>query len=619
MERRLAAILVADVVGYSRLVRTDEEGTLATVKTLLADIIHPEVGRHKGRIVKLMGDGLLAEFASVVDAVRAATRIQEALTKRAAGLPEGQRVEFRIGINLGDVVIDGDDIHGDGVNVAARLEALAERGGICVSGAVYDQVRDKLDLPFSDMGEQVVKNIDRPLRVWQWVVGSDPNTIASSVSSMRRALPERPSIAVLPFDNMSGDPEQEYFSDGISEDIITDLSKVSGLYVASRYSAFVFKNAKVKIQQIATDLAVRFVLEGSVRKAGNSVRITAQLIDGSTGDHVWAERYDRELTNIFEVQDDIASSIVGALKVRILPSEERAIEKRQTINIDAYEYFLRGRQLLREMTRDRIELAEHMFREAIDQDAEYALAYAGLADCASVLVTHYDKDASVLEGAVRNSRKALELDPNSAEVHASRGRVLTLRGDHKLAADEFQIAIQIDPDLYEAHYYWGQEAMETGKLDEAATHMRRALEIGGNDLQSAMMTLSLVRGAGSESDIWNAAHRAFEIAERRLELNPADQGAHYVGANALIGMGDTGRANEWARMAAAIETTESRTNYNLACMFSLLGDTDNAIAHLERSIKEGVSDSKLEWMKQDPDLKSTRQDPRVRELLRSRD
>jgi len=617
LERKLAAILAADVVGFSRLIGDNEEATIATLNSH-RQVIDRQIENRRGRVFGTAGDSVIAEFSSPVEALRCAVEMQQGIEERNNELPENHRMRFRVGVNLGDVMIVGDDLLGDGVNIAARLEGIAKPGGICISGTMFDQVEGKLDLAMSDLGTRQVKNIAKPLRVYSVSV-DEPRVVAAAHSGEAPPLPDKPSIAVLPFDNMSGDPEQEYFSDGISEDIITDLSKVSGLYVASRYSAFVFKNAKVKIQQIATDLAVRFVLEGSVRKAGNSVRITAQLIDGSTGDHVWAERYDRELTNIFEVQDDIASSIVGALKVRILPSEERAIEKRQTINIDAYEYFLRGRQLLREMTRDRIELAEHMFREAIDQDAEYALAYAGLADCASVLVTHYDKDASVLEGAVRNSRKALELDPNSAEVHASRGRVLTLRGDHKLAADEFQIAIQIDPDLYEAHYYWGQEAMETGKLDEAATHMRRALEIGGNDLQSAMMTLSLVRGAGSESDIWNAAHRAFEIAERRLELNPADQGAHYVGANALIGMGDTGRANEWARMAAAIETTESRTNYNLACMFSLLGDTDNAIAHLERSIKEGVSDSKLEWMKQDPDLKSARQDPRVRELLRSRD
>jgi adenylate cyclase len=275
MERRLAAIMAADVVGYSRLIRSDEDGTLAALKSLRSDLIGPKLAEYHGRVVKLMGDGLLAEFASVVEAVRAAAEIQQAMAERNAALPEDKRIEFRIGINLGDVVIDGDDIHGDGVNVAARLEGLAEPGGVCVSAAVHDQVRDRMELRFEDLGKQQVKNIDRPVRVWRWIrdkVASD-----AEVNQMKRPLPERPSIVVLPFNNMSRDPDQEYFSDGITEDIITDLSKASGLFVIARNSAFVYKGKTFSVPQVCRELGVKFALEGSIRKAGNRVRVTAQL------------------------------------------------------------------------------------------------------------------------------------------------------------------------------------------------------------------------------------------------------------------------------------------------------------------------------------------------------
>ncbi len=272
MERRLAAILAADAVGYSRLIRADEEGTLDRLKALRNEIIDPKIAEHNGRIVKLMGDGMLAEFASVVDAVRAAIEAQRSITEHNAGLPEEKRIEFRVGINLGDVVIDGDDIHGDGVNVAARLEGLAEPGGICISDKVYEELRDRIDLPFEDLGEQEVKNIDRPVRVWRWAADTSTAAPSSDKDSEPRPFPDRPSIAGLPFDNMSDDPEQEYFADGITEDLITDLLKISGLFVIARNSSFSYKGQQVKVHQVTEGLGVRYVLEGSVRRAGEQVR-----------------------------------------------------------------------------------------------------------------------------------------------------------------------------------------------------------------------------------------------------------------------------------------------------------------------------------------------------------
>ena len=354
MERRLAAVLIADVVGYSRLIRADEEGTIAALKALRADLVEPAIAQHHGRIVKLMGDGMLAEFASVVDAVRAAAEMQRAVAARNAGLAADERIEFRVGINLGDVVIDGDDIHGDGVNIAARLEALAEPGGICISDSVYEQVRDRVETPFEDAGEHVVKNIDRPVRVFRVGLGAaDPAPPPVAAVARGGETPDGPSIVVLPFDNMSRDPDQEYFSDGITEDIITDLSKVPGLFVIARNSAFVYKGKSFNVSDVCRELGVKFALEGSIRKAGNRVRVSAQLIDGAHGGHVWAERYDRDLTDIFEVQDEVTQRTVGALKITLTDAEKAVLEGSGTKNVEAHDCFIRGRALVFGTKKDR--------------------------------------------------------------------------------------------------------------------------------------------------------------------------------------------------------------------------------------------------------------------------
>ena len=327
-ERRLAAILSADVVGYSRLMGADESGTLARLKTHRGEIIDPKIAEHHGRIAKLMGDGVLVEFASVVDAVQCATDIQRAMADRNADVAEERRIELRIGINVGDIIVDGDDIYGDGVNVAARLEGLAEPGGVCISRSTRDQVRDKLDLALKDMGEVEVKNIARPVRVFRIHIaeqGLAPPPDSPRTSAGRARTSDQQSIAVLPFENMSGDPEQEYFADGIAEDIITALSKVSGMFVIARNSSFTYKGQAVPVQKVSNALGVRHILEGSVRKAGNRVRITAQLVDGTSGGHLWAERYDRDLKDIFAVQDDVNQQIVSALEVELKAGEDKRL------------------------------------------------------------------------------------------------------------------------------------------------------------------------------------------------------------------------------------------------------------------------------------------------------
>src|SRR6267143_3083874 len=351
MERRLSAILAADVVGYSRLMGDNEAGTLEALKTVRSDFVDGRITQHQGRIVKLTGDGMLVEFPSVVNAVRCAAEIQRAMRDRNVDLPQDLRIELRIGVNLGDVIVEGDDIFGDGVNVAARLESIAEPGGITVSNSVRDHVGNRLDLVFEDMGEQSLKNIARPIRVYSV---SLETAATQSPAAMKE---ERPSIAVLPFNNMSGDAEQEYFSDGITEDIITDLSNISGLFVVARHTAFTYKNKPVKVQQVGQELGVAFILEGSVRKAGSRVRVTGQLISSKDGGHVWAGRFDRDLTDIFAIQDEITRAIVDQLKVKLLPQEKKSIKQTRTDNVEAYTFYLRGRQFMERRSKVYYQLA----------------------------------------------------------------------------------------------------------------------------------------------------------------------------------------------------------------------------------------------------------------------
>ena len=342
MERRLAAILAADVVGYSRLMGANESGTLAALESLRNDFINPKISQHQGRIVKLTGDGMLVEFPSVVNAVACATELQRSLRHRNADASQDHRIEFRIGVNVGDVIAQGEDIFGDGVNVAARLESVAPVGGIAVSQSVRDHIGKRLDLVFEDLGERQLKNIERPIRVYS--ISLDQPSPKEAANAVPAPHGPRPSIAVLPFVNMSGDPEQEYFSDGITEDIITDLSKVSGLFVVARNTAFTYKGKHVDVQEVAKRLGVNFILEGSVRKAGTRVRVTGQLINGKDSGHLWADRYDRDLTDIFAIQDEITHAIVEQLKVKLLPQEKKSIGQTPTGNVEAYTYYLRGRQ-----------------------------------------------------------------------------------------------------------------------------------------------------------------------------------------------------------------------------------------------------------------------------------
>src|SRR6267154_204521 len=387
MERRLTAILAADVVGYSRLMGANESGTVTALETLRSDFINPKIGEHQGRIVKLTGDGMLVEFPSVVNAVACAAEVQRGVRDRNKGVPPDRRIEFRIGVNVGDVIVQGEDILGDGVNVAARLESIAPPGGITISGPARDHLGNRLDLTFEDMGERRLKNIERPIRVYSISLDTPSNREADVAAATSGE--DKPSVAVLPFTNMSGDPEQEYFSDGITEDIITDLSKVSGLSVVARNTAFTYKGKNVEVSEVAKRLGVDFVVEGSVRKAGSRVRVTGQLINAKDDRHLWADRYDRDLTDIFAIQDEITHAIVEQLKVKLLPQERKSISRAPTDNVEAYTYYLRGRQFIQRASKSNYQLARRMFAKAVELDPAYARAYAGIADCDSFLFLRY--------------------------------------------------------------------------------------------------------------------------------------------------------------------------------------------------------------------------------------
>jgi adenylate cyclase len=470
MERRLAAIFAADVVGYSRLIRADEEGTLAAFRALRVDLIDARLGEHHGRTVKLMGDGMLVEFASVVSAVRAAAEIQRALAERNAGLPAHKRIELRVGINLGDVVIEGDDIHGDGVNLATRLEGLAAPGGICISEAVHEQVRDRTSLAFEDRGLQQVKNIDRPLRVWHW----HPDRAVEDAAPAWEPLPppDRPSIAVLPFDNMSGDQEQQYFADGITEDIITEISKIHGLMVISRNSTFTYKGKAVKAQEVCRDLGVRYMLEGSVRKAGERVRITAQLIDGRSGGHLWAERYDRGLADIFAVQDDVTERIVRSLEVKLVDGDAARSSRVETGDPAAYDCVLRGREQYRLFTKDGHAAARRLYQRAIELDPSYAAAHAGLAE--TYLHEWFLGSAGALERAFELAQTAKGLDPSLPLVYEALSSVHLFKRQHDEAVAAAGRWIEIEPGNAEAYanlagilHFAGEPARVAGLIEKA--------------------------------------------------------------------------------------------------------------------------------------------------------
>ncbi len=570
--RKLAAILAADVVGYTRLAGADEDRVLARLRALRSDLIDPTIAVHRGRVIKRTGDGALVEFRSVVDAVRCAVEVQNGMVGRNAGVPQDKRIDFRIGIHLGDVVEESDgDLMGDGVNIAARLESVAAPGAICLSEDAYRQVKSRLDLSVSDLGDTRLKNIAEPMRVYSVRVGAPAAKEAPAAEpAAPAAKAERPalSIAVLPFLNMSGDAEQDYFADGISEDIITALSKLPQLFVIARNSSFTFKGRNVDVKEAADKLGVRYVLEGSVRKSGNRVRVTAQLIDAGSGGHLWAERFDRDLTDIFAVQDDVTHHIVGALAVNLTDGDRQRLRPEHAGSIEAYDYFLRGRELWHRLTEATTSEARDLLERAVAIDPNFAAAHAFLAlthvldyvnrwsaspprsqeqaeAAAARAVSLDDQDPWAhwalsivnmykrrLEEALREAERAIALNPSFAEAHVNLGEVLHYSGRSEEALKYYDRATALNPYFPDVVLHFQALALfQLGRYDEAVVLLKRRLTRNmSTDVSRALLAASYGHlGRFEEArDAWSDLLRVnpnYSLDYRRKILpykNPAD-------------------------------------------------------------------------------------------------
>jgi len=503
--RKLAAILAADVVGFSRLAGADEDRTLARLRALRSDLVDPTIAVHNGRVVKRTGDGVLVEFRSVVDAVRCGIEIQNLMVERNAGLSPERRIEFRIGVHLGDVVEESDgDLMGDGVNIAARLEGVAQPGAICLSEDAYRQVRSRLELAISDLGETRLKNIAEPMHIYSLQVGgaTAAKATASTGTAPGLSLPDKPSIAVLPFQNMSGDPEQEYFADGTVEDIITALSHFRQLFVIARNSSFVYKGRAVDVKQVSRDLGVRYLLEGSVRKAANRIRITAQLIDAQTGVHLWAQRFDGGLEDIFDLQDQVTVRVVGEIAPKLEQAEIERSKRKPTDSLDAYDYYLRGREKLNRGTREATDEALSQFYEALQIDPDFASAHAMAAWChfwRKVNGWMGDRVQEIAEGA-RLARRAVELGQDDAVALTRSGHALGhLAADLDGGIALIDKALLINPNLAAAWFLGGFLRLWNGDPDGATAYFERAMRLSPLDpemyrMQAGMAMAHLFAG-----------------------------------------------------------------------------------------------------------------------------
>ena len=483
VERKLAAILAADIAGYSRLMGADEEGTLARLKSLRRQLINPKITEHRGRIVRTSGDGILIEFSSVVEAVCCAVEVQQGMVERNADVPKDQRIEFRVGINLGDIIVEGKDIHGDGVNIAARLEGLAEPGGVCVSRTVRNQVRDKLPYAFEDLGEQIVKNIARPVRVFRmkWdLLGTSGGNAAAEPAKLMPRLPDKPSIAVLPFTNLSGDPEQDYFADGMVEEIITALSRIRWIFVTARNTSFTYKGQVVDVKQVGRELGVRYVLEGSVRKAGNRLRISGQLIDAISGAHLWADHFDGPLEDVFELQDKVALGVAGVIEPTLQAAELRQSAQRPTNDLTAYDLYLRALVDARSFEKEGVVHALNLLEQAIKRDPHYGPALALAAVChASLHANGWTNDlgANCRQG-IDLARRALRVAGDDPYVLANVADALGYFGeDINAALALVDRSLQLNPSFAHGWIRSGWLRLWAGQPDLAIEHFETFIRL----------------------------------------------------------------------------------------------------------------------------------------------
>jgi adenylate cyclase len=597
--RQLASIMFTDIVGYTARMGSDEQEAFGLLKRN-RELQKPVIEAFNGRFLKELGDGIMASFNTVSDSVNAAIRIQEKCM-------EAKDYQLRIGIHLGEVVFENDDVFGDGVNIASRIQALTAPGSIYVSEAVSANVSNKKGIETRFIREERLKNVREPMRIYE-VISS-----ASGEYSIEKTLqpPEKltgNSIAILPLINMSNDPEQDYFCDGISEEIMNALGQLNNLRVVARSSAFSFKGKNVDVREIGKSLNVNTILEGSVRKSGKRLKIITQLISSSTGSQMWSNLYDRELEDIFSIQEDIARSVATAIKGFLTLEEKEVIRRPETV-IEAYEYFLKGRQLFHNLM---LKDARDMFRKAIGLDSEYALAYAGLADALSWLYEWEGGSLADLAEAEQSSQKALSLAPGLAESHSSRGYILSLGKRYDEAEQEFIEAIRLNSNCYDAYYLYGRSCFSRGDIEKSAELFLKASEVRREDFQSLLLLAQSLRVMGKDKE-QEMMRKGISKARKQLELNPVDIRALALGAGSLFDLGEKEEAFKWISKAFELYPDDAGTLFNAAGLYAKAGNKDRALSLLERAFAKGYGNKN--WIEKDPDYSSLRNEPRYKDLL----
>jgi adenylate cyclase len=613
MERTLVALWFADIAGYSAHAAKDESGALRLVE-ILQDLSRETVPQYRGRVVKFVGDAVLAEFPSAELAVRAATALSTGYRQGSAAT--GRAQNLRVGVHLADVAVAADgDLYGDGVNVAARIQETAEPGQVVISQDVWRQLRGRQGFRFEHLGDRSLKGIG-PIGLYAVNVENDATRVPTSNSTKDSLPPESKrhairSLAVLPFADLSAEHDQEYFGDGVAEEILNALTKIGGLHIPARTSCFAFRGLSLDARDIGKRLGVDALLEGSVRKAGRQLRISVQLIDARNGYHLWSERFDREIADVFAIQDEIASSVVGALGLSLGQREGRHLIKQSTTKVEAYEFYLRGRKLFQKWTRQNIDLGREMFERAVAIDPDFAAAWAGLAT-AHVHLFGCDNEPH-LDKAREASARALRLDPQSAEAHVAAGQGLAMEQRYADAATEFERAIALDPTFFDAHYYYARSCFKSGDLEKSLRLFQQAQSVRPDDYQPLYLEALVLTKLGQHDEARRAYQRALESSNQYLDLHPNDARTYVLGAGALARLGETERATEWADRAMSLASDDDAILYNAGCALAVLGEEERALDALERAIGAGLAGG--DWIPQDPDWERLRNHPRFQALV----
>ncbi|HEY3037415.1 MAG TPA: tetratricopeptide repeat protein [Pyrinomonadaceae bacterium] len=614
MERTLIALWFADIAGYSAHAAKDESGALRFVE-ILQGLSRETVPQYRGRVVKFVGDAVLAEFPSAELAVRAATALS--IGYREGSAATGRAQNLRIGVHLADVAVAADgDLYGDGVNAAARIQEAAEPGQVVISQDVWRQLRGRREFRFEHLG-------DRPLKgtgpIGLYIVNVEDGTTRFPMSNITKdsLSPESKrqairALAVLPFADLSAEHDQEYFGDGVAEEILNALTKIGGLHIPARTSCFAFRGLRLDARDIGKRLGVDALLEGSVRKAGRRLRISVQLIDARNGYHLWSERFDREIADVFAIQDEIASSVVSALGLSLTQREERHLIKQSTTKVEAYEFYLRGRKLFHKWTRQNIDLGREMFERAVAIDPNFAAAWAGLAT-AHVHLFGCDSQPH-LDKAREASARALKLDPQSAEAHVAAAQGLSMQQRYADAAAEFERAIELDPTLFDAHYYFARSCFKSGDLKKSLRLFQQAQSVRPDDYQTIYLEALVLTQLGRGDEARKAYQRALEFTTKYLDLQPDDARSYVLGAGALARLRETERAKEWADRAISLAPDDDAILYNAGCAFAVVGDKERALDALERAIGAGLEGG--DWIPRDPDWEWLRDHPRFQALVR---